>query len=487
MSLSRRIGSRTALAVIFAAVLAGAVPGAPAQNGNVTVAASLVDPSVEAGQPAEYHIDVINGRPDSPPPAPVVDGLSITYAGERQSQQFQMGNGFQMQHTTTTTYLYSVETSRAGRFTIPGQQIESGGNSLRTLPLTLTVLDVGAAGSESAGQSVSAELIIPKKNAYVGESFAAEVRAYFGQAVHFNPDPDPILNGEGFSAQKFTRAPHIDTEVIDGAQVHVVTYNTAITGVKIGDLSVGPVEVQPVVQIPRPRPRRRNFNSPFDDPFFNAMPDAFNMAPPKQMKLRTGTVNLEIKPLPPGKPADFSGGIGEFKMEAEADPRKAQAGDPVTVRLVVTGQGNFDRVAAPVLSDDRGLRTYPATSKFKADNEENLSGVKTFEQVVIADGARSSLPPYHFSYLDPATGKYTTLETPPIPVEIVGGQFSGTGCKCAGGGSFGSVRDPRTVSDSEARPKTFFTSARNPARRVPRRISCHHIVVEASGWRRVRR
>ena len=88
---------------------------------------------------------------------------------------------------------------------------------------------------------------------------------------------------------------------------------------------------------------------------------------------------------------------------------------------MLSGKGNFDRIAAPVLTDDKGLRTYPATSKFKADDDVGLSGIKTFEQVLTADGPRTSLPPYRFSYLDPATGKYVTLDTPPVAMEIVGG------------------------------------------------------------------
>ena len=121
---------------------------------------------------------------------------------------------------------------------------------------------------------------------------------------------------------------------------------------------------------------------------------------------------LEIKDLPPGKPADFSGGIGQFKLDVEAEPRRAQAGDPVTVRLLLSGQGNFDRISPPVLSDEHGLKTYPPSAKFKADDDVGLSGVKTFEQVVIADGARTSLPAYRFNYLDPATGKYVVAGHP---------------------------------------------------------------------------
>ena len=451
MNPSSRIGSRVAFALACAALFAVALPAVRARGSDVTVAASLADPSVEAGQPTEYHIDVINGRTEHPPPAPVVDGLTITYTGQSSSRQINFGNGFQMQQTVTTTYVYSVETSRAGHFTIPGQQIEVGGTDLRTLPITLTVLDAGGGGAEASGQSLAAELIIPQKSAYVGESIPAEVRTYFGLALRFNPDPDPILNGEGFSAQKFTKPRTIETQVVEGTQVHSVSYKTAITGVKLGTLSVGPVELQPVVQAPRPRQRRRGFNNPFDDPFFNNALDGLNMAPPRQVKLRTGTATVEIKPLPPGKPADFSGAIGTFRLEAEADPRKAQAGDPVTVRLVLSGQGNFDRIAAPTLSDEHGLRTYPANSKFKADDEVNRSGVKTFEQVVIPDGARSALPPYHFSYLDPATGKYVVIDTPPIPVEITGGTVPPRGRRQRRGGGGRAHADACAFPSAQAR------------------------------------
>ena len=170
---------------------------------------------------------------------------------------------------------------------------------------------------------------------------------------------------------------------------------------------------------------RRGYTDPFDtlmgDPF-----DAFtNLAPPRQIHLTTPVVALNVLPLPEaGKPANFSGAIGQFKLEAEATPAKAQTGDPVTIRLRLSGQGNFDRIAPPILSDDHGLKTYPTTNKFKADDDVNLSGVKTFEQVVIAEEPRTTLPSYHFNYLDPATGRYVTVDTPPVAVKIEGNRLT---------------------------------------------------------------
>ena len=301
------------------------------------------------------------------------------------------------------------------------------GSTLRTLPITLTVQDPGAPAPTPAGQNIFAELIVPKKTAYVGESFLAELRACFGQRVNvIQAAPEPILSGGGFSVGKFTK-PHAGSVNVNGTQYLAVVYRAALTGVKTGTVDIGPVETMPVVQVPPARNRHRHsrgglFGDEDDDDMFNNMFGGMGarLQPPQQIKVTAPPVSVEILPLPPGKPDDFSGGIGDFHLEAEATPRRAQVGDPVTVRLVLTGRGNFPRVNAPTLTDDHGLRTYPATAQFKADDDVGLSGTKTFEQVIVADGPRDSLPAYRFSYLDPATGKYVSLDTAPVAVKIEG-------------------------------------------------------------------
>ena len=396
-----------------------------AQSSTPTVAATLQDPVVEAGEATQYQITVVNGRADSPPPAPVLAGLTFQYVGEENHRSFFFDSRTGGREISSLVYSYTVRPARPGRYVIPGQEVMVGGTALRTLPIAFTVQDDGAAdgGGTPPSRTVSSELIVPKRNAYVGESIPVEVRSYFGTEVRRRPDSDVILAGDGFSVQKFT-PPQSSEQVVDGNHFNVVFYKSAITGLKIGNLTVGPAETNPVVQLPAVQRRRRQYNngySPFDSFFGGGTP----MQSPTQIKMHTEAVTLEVRPLPPGKPADFSGGIGQFKLDVEAEPRHAQAGDPVTVRLLLSGQGNFDRVNPPVLADERGLKVYPPSAKFKADDEVGLSGVKTFEQVVIADSARvPRCPPYRFNYLDPATGKYMSLDTPPVAVRIEGGNVS---------------------------------------------------------------
>ncbi len=409
------------MALLVAACAVFGAGGIRAQQaGGPAVSAALEESTVEAGEATRYQISVVNGRADSPPPVPVVAGLTFQYIGQETSESYYFDSRTGARSINTFVYNYTVRAMHAGRYVIPGQEVMVKGVAQRTPPLTLAAEDGGASGSGSTSpdRALTSELILPKRSAYLGESIPLEVRSFFGLSINGHPDPDPILTGEGFSVQKFTPAV-IRPQTVDGVHYNTASYKSAIAGLKIGTLTVGPAETAPIVQMPVSPARRRSNRGGFD-PFANLFGGSNLMTQEQQVKVRTEPVSLEIKPLPAGKPEDFSGGIGQFKLDVEAEPRRAQAGDPVTVRLILSGQGNFERINAPVLADERGLKTYPPKAKFKADDDVGLSGVKTFEQVVIADGARTSLPSYRFSYLDPGTGNYVSLDTAPVAVKIEG-------------------------------------------------------------------
>ena len=360
----------------------------------------LQNSMIDVNEATEYQIRVINGRADNPPPAPLLAGLTFQYIGQVDGSGSVYDSRTGLRSFDAVIYRYTVQAARPGSYVIPGQEVMVNGHALRTLPLKLVAEGSGAGGRTPVGQTLSSELVVPKKSAYVGESIPVEVRSLVGLSIKADLEPDPILSGEGFSVQKFT-PPAIDSQIVNGFRYNVGTYKSAVVGLKIGTLTIGPAESALVVHMPV------------------SMGDIL-LEQRREVKVHADPVAVEIKPLPDGKPADFSGGIGQFTLDVEAEPRQAQAGDPVTVRLILSGHGNFERINAPALADEKGLKTYPPTAKFKADDDVGLSGVKTFEQVIIADGPRPSLPSFRFSYLDPGTGKYVSLDTAPVAVKIEG-------------------------------------------------------------------
>jgi BatD DUF11 like domain len=400
-----------------------------------SVTAVLSNSEIVVGETVELQIKVIGPGDATPPEEISIDGLEIHATG--QSRQFEIHN---FSTNSSVTYNYTILPLRAGKFTIPPQTVRAGGSLLRTPELTLNVADApgrssGARpsrGTQSqsvrASDLVFAELIVPKKTAYVGEIVPVQIRMGFDPRVRPTLIEPPEITGQGFTAQKLQESGQI-SETINGRPYDVVTYKTAIAAARAGKFEVGPVKARAQVLVPRarsaPRSRSRSpfdlfdLNNPFSDPFFSN-PFA-QMGERREVEIKSEPVALEVKPLPPNAPPSFSGAIGNFTMTTDAKPNSVQVGDPITVTSAISGRGNFDRVNAPVIEDELGWHKYPPSSKFKQDDEVGISGTKTFETVLSPNEKKQAVPVFAFSYFDPVKEQYVTVRSEPIAISVQGG------------------------------------------------------------------
>jgi hypothetical protein len=140
----------------------------------------------------------------------------------------------------------------------------------------------------------------------------------------------------------------------------------------------------------------------------------------REVKFSSETTTIDVKPLPPNAPPSFSGAVGHFALTTEVKPKTAQVGDPLTVNANISGRGNFDRVNAPALEDDKGWHTYPPSANFKADDDIGISGTKSFELVLTPNEPKKAVPPLIFSYFDPLKESYVTLKGDKMPVLVEG-------------------------------------------------------------------
>ena len=335
-------------------------------------------------------------------------------------------------------YDYAILPMKAGTFKIPPQTIRLGSNALHTPALTLNVTDSPGRSSssrsnreaqpENANQLVFAELVVPKKVAFVGEMVPAEIRLGFDPRARPELADAPEIAGQGFTTQKLQQSQH-NLETINGKSYEVVTFKTAVAATRTGKFEIGPVKAKARVSVPRrqatPRSRSRspfdlfNLDDPFSDPFF-ADPLG-RLVERREVEMESEPATFEVKPLPPNAPPNFSGGVGTFAMTTEAKPKRVQVGDPITVTSTVSGRGNFDRVNAPALEDDHGWHKYPSSSKFKQDDEVGISGAKTFETIISPNEKKQALPPLVFSYFDPVKENYVTLRSDAMPITVEGG------------------------------------------------------------------
>jgi len=420
---------------IFIAVFVAVALAQFARADSPSVTAVLSNSETVVGETVELQIKV-TGPGDAQPPEEIsIDGLEIHATG--QSRQFEMRN---FSTRSSVTYTYTVLPLRAGRFTIPSQTVHAGGRVIRTPQLVLNVADSPGQptatrpnrGTQnqaaSARDLVFAELIVPKKTAYVGEIVPVQIRMGFDPRLRPSLIEPPEITGQGFTSQKLQQSGQT-SETVNGRPYEVVTYKSAIAAARAGKFEIGPVQAKAQVIVPRRRPPPRartrspfdlfDLDDPFSDPFFSN-PFA-QIGERRDVEIRSEPVQLDVKPLPPNAPPSFSGAIGNFAMATDAKPKSVQAGDPITVTTSIAGRGNFDRVNAPVVEDERGWHKYPPSSKFKQDDEVGISGTKTFETVLSPNEKKQALPVLAFSYFDPAKEQYVTLRSEPIAITVQGG------------------------------------------------------------------
>ena len=401
--------------------------------GSPSVTAVLGNSEAVVGQTVQMEIKVTGANNADLPAEISVDGLEIHQTGT--SRQFEMHN---LTTSSSTVYIYTILALKPGTFIIPPQMIHVGSSSLRTPALKLNVSDSANRSTRSnqtaqpanPNQLAFAELIVPKKSAFVGEIVPAEIRLGFDPRAHPKLIDGPEVSGQGFTAQKLQQGGE-NLETINGRTYDVVTFKTAIAAARAGKFDLGPVKAKAQVLVPR-RPETRRSRSPFDlfnlddpfsDPFFS---DPFGQfGERREIEINSDPVAFEVKPLPQNAPASFSGAIGNFTMTTEAKPKSVQVGDPITVTSTISGRGNFDRVNAPALEDEHGWHKYPPSSKFKQDDEVGISGTKTFEMVLSPNEKKQSIPLLAFSYFDPVKERYMTLHSDPIAITVQGGAAPG--------------------------------------------------------------
>jgi hypothetical protein len=409
-----------------------------ARADDVQVTAAVADDETDVGQPVDYTITV-SGATDANVPENInVDGLTITYSGPSSQTSVSFGTGFgsgsHIQRSVIETY--SVVANRAGNFVIPAQQVEVNGNTYTTQQVSLKVGGGGGTASggggatddqgtqdDSGGKLFWAEIVLPKTAAYIGEAIPFEVRLYVDARVRAALEETPEITADGCTVEKTTKGEQSQV-TRNGRDYDMVTFKSAVTPAKTGTLKLGPATVLAQAELPMRRPRRPQQGGPFDDPFFQNpfFDDAFRMmSPPQQITIRGEPVEITALPLPTaGMPASFAGAVGNYSMTTSIKPSMVEAGDPITVTAKISGQGNFDKVTAPQVTDPDGWRIYPPSGKFEQDDDIGISGAKTFEMAAIPQTKKAASPAMEWSYFDPIKEQYVTLTEKGWPITIEG-------------------------------------------------------------------
>ena len=386
--------------------------GVPARAAGFT--ASLDNDTITLGQSTTLSLTFEDGSPQNTPTPPAIPGLRIAYVGP--SSQFSFING---QTSSTVTHHFTVTPERIGEFVIPVLTADVGGTRLTSQALTLKVVQPGAVSAaqvDSGSEMAFLKLALPKNKVYTGEVVSANLEIYLRDDVHnFGNFQFTATPADGFSVGKMHEGQTQRRQI--GSRVYtIVPVSMALTATRTGALSVGPLTATATLLISSPNQRGDPFFEQFGvrDPFGNFGQEQ------KQVPLATEMVKAESLPLPTENvPPDFNGAIGEYTMTVSAGPTNVAVGDPITVRIQISGRGDLNSLTLPGQSAWHDFKIYPPASKVVTTDPLGLQGTKTFEEIIAPQNTDvHELPPFSFSYFDPHTGGYRALTEPSVALAV---------------------------------------------------------------------
>jgi hypothetical protein len=372
-----------------------------------TFTASLDQDTITLGEGATLSLSFEGGTPDAVPQPPSNPNMQVTETGT--STQFKFING---QSSSMVTHTFRLTPRAAGDYTVPALVATVNGERVTSQPVTLKVVKAAAPSPQAMNSGTELaflKLILPRKEVYVGETFIAQLQLFLLNRVQgVSQVQVASFPADGFNVGKMVEAQRRQVQV--GNSVYtVIPIEVTLKPIKAGPLTIGPVTFSLVVELPSSGRQR--------DPLEIF---GFSHGEQRQMSVATTAETVQSLNLPREKvPADFNGAIGRFTMSMTAGPTNLAAGDPITVKVQITGRGSLDSLNLPDQPAWHDFKTYPPTTKIETADPHGLQGTKTFEQVITPQSADiKALPPMSFSFFDPDAKAYRTLTQPAMPLNV---------------------------------------------------------------------
>jgi hypothetical protein len=411
----------------MSAILAAA-PVAAAQT--ITAQASVEKAVV--GEWFTVQVEVNNPRTPAAPQPGATRDFEIRIATQNPTPMHQSFNiNGVISRYVTYTYVFEVRPLRFGGLTIPAFVVNDGQEVLRSSPIPLSVED-----ADAAPYLLTEITTEPVDRAYVGQEIRLVMNIWvrkFRQGrweldaailwTHFRDGRATSMGAFTDAGQpRFREATRPDR---DGRKVGYFVYQleTSIRPTKPGPLDLGDVQIAFLYPV-------RLARDVFGQLSFDGAP--------RRLRHRPEPPKLEVLPIPQaGRPPDFNGAVGSYTVSARAKPTEVPVGDPITLTLILRGEGSLDRLAPPRLDRVEALvRDFEVSGESPAG--EVTGNAKQFSLTIrpLREDI-AAIPPLPMSAFDPTTGRFVTSMTDPIPIKVTAAQRVALSNVQQGGGPLG--------------------------------------------------
>ena len=413
------------------------------------VSAQISSREAWVGSPIVLQIQVSNAKDYTLPESFEISGCDVQAAGTpSQSSRITIING-RRSESRSVTMQYLITPRREGRFQIPELEINVDGDVKTLQPISFV------ATKSETGDLLFVEVEGKKEKVYVGEPLELKLRLWikpFGdrdQQVKLNEGHmwQMISNQTSWGAfaarlqelAENRQRPGGETVLKKDAQgrereYYLYEIEATVYPNKPGKIDASDLQV--VVNYPQALGRSRDpfvrlfGSSPLggnslakemmsDDFFSSPFGRRLSVSKSRPVVAEANVDSTEVLAVPAdNRPEDYRGAVGHYRIVSEAEPVQVAAGDPITLRIGIVGDGPMELVQAPPLHQIENL-----TNDFQV-TDQSLAGFVQDETKVFVTTIRprsedvSQIPPIPFSFFDPDKDAYQTVYTKPISIDV---------------------------------------------------------------------
>ena len=315
-----------------------------------------------------------------------------------------------------TSFNYRVRASALGEFIIPEFTVKVTDRPPVTVPAARLQVVANPPPTEPAVPRLFLE--IPQTNLFVGQAAKARIvlSAGPGGGIQMLAQNTAKVTGDNVIVDQGAIQQRFEAFTRDGTQVQTFTYETLITPLATGKLSVfaqgfaasrmaGPIVIQGSGTLT-----------------FGASPNVL---------IESAPLELNVRPLPrEGELPGFTGAVGIFTVDPPALATNVlRVGEPVKLAITVhakRGEASLARLVAPPAPREKEWQVFTAPGDNAAPQSVQMRGFAVFNYTIIPlTETAQATPPIPFSCFDPATGRYVDLTIPAVAVTVLPGRAPG--------------------------------------------------------------
>lgn len=371
---------------------------------DITFSAEVDKEKMLVNSTIEYRLVLRNAQGTDLKPPPFKNFNVVR--GPLRSMGTSIVNGVGSSHITNT---WQLTPKKEGIQTIGPATIRVSGRTYRTNSRKIEVLKADAnAAAQSPNDFLRAELTTD--SAFVGEQIILNLNLYSStNVISRNLVQEPDF--DGFYAQPRRQ--------YDGRPRSVIENGREYQRRTLGSLALFPTKSGRITITPYRMilgALRYRSNSTFARRFTEQIP------------LNTDTLYVDVQELPQPRPAEFSGGVGSYRLQVQADRDQMTTDDALTLRITVTGEGDIERLDAfpPVSEADWDVYDPDILQEEFLDSPTGMLGRKVFEYKVVPKRAGTYTLRPGLTYFNVDSADYVTDVPTTFNVTVTGGSGNAT-------------------------------------------------------------